>query len=433
MTSPDSPWTVWGVAELGCWMLHRKHRWPTGRDAEDCIDAHVACGITHIAWELGRSVLTYHSDIPGATCHGVGRHYDLHYASLGAQQRAEMDVCRERCQLRAGLSYGRERGCTMYGRLCMNRNYAPGGRHRSDFAQNHPEWNEIARDGWLDASRLCYAIPEFRAERVAILVEAATIGCEGLVLDFLRQPPMARYHPALVNGYGEQAGVDPRSITIAEKGRFLDWCRYRAGFVTELLRELKLALDPIRTLSDRRIAVQARIPNDGFEANLIAGLDVETWVSEGLINEIALSELHWMPGYDDWTDRPYIELGARHSLPVFGSSNCLPMQKGPWSGKVNPRGVNPLVLARRALRSMEDGAQGISLYQSDTGVFWPGMPEAIRALHAEGALRSYCTDAAVIAEHPVTPENEEFGIDNHSDTRESLNRQLALGPEAFPL
>jgi len=313
----------------------------------------------------------------------------------------------------------------------MNRHYSPGGPGRSTFAQNHPEWNEIGKDGWLDTSRLCYAIPEYRQERVAILKEAAEIGCDGLLLDFVRQPPMLRYHPALVNPYRERTGADPRSISLADKERFLDWCRFRAGFVTELLRELKAALDPIRRKYDRRIPVQVRVPNDGFEANLIAGLDVLAWCGEGLIDEIALSELHWMPGYCDWDDRPYIALGKEHALPVFASSNCLPMQRGGWGGKINPRGVNPLVLARRALKSMEDGAQGICLYQSDTGAFWPGMPEAIRAFGEEGTLRAYVADERVVKAHPVTPENREFGIDNHSDTRENLDRHAALGPAAF--
>ena len=427
----DLAWTVWGVAELGCWILHRPGYWPTGRDAEDCIDAHIRCGITHIAWDLGRSVLMYHSDLPGATPYGVGRHFEEHYSSARAQHKAEMQVHHERCQLRAALTHGAEHGCTVYGRLCMNRHYSPGGPNRSTFAQNHPEWNEVGKDGWLDTSRLCYAIPEHRKERVEILMEAAEIGCQGLVLDFVRQPPMVRYHPALANAYRERAGADPRAIPPAERDAFLDWCRFRAGYVTELLRELKAALDPLRLRHDRRIPVQVRVPNDGFEANLVAGLDVLRWCEEQLVDQIALSELRWLPGYCDWDDRPYIALGEEHGLPVYASSNCLPMQRGGWGGRVNPRGVNPLVLARRALRSMEQGAGGICLYQSDTGAFWPGMPEAIRAFGDEEMLRRYVADERVVASYPVTPENRDFGIDNHSDTPENLDSAQARDPDAF--
>ncbi len=422
-------WTVQGIAELGSWILHRRHIWPSEHAAEDMIDEHIACGIRHIVWELGRSVLTYHSNLPNATCHGVGAHYDRFYPLADSQRKAEMQVYHDRCQLRVALTYCERRNCTVYGRLCMNRHYGPGSG-QSVFASEHPWWNEITGDGKLDVSRLCYAIPEYRAERVAILKEAAEIGCAGLVLDFCRQPPMVRYHSALTHPYRERTGIDPRLIRVDEHDRYLDWCRYRAGYVTELLRELKAALDPLRAKHGVALPVQARIPNDGIEANVIAGLDVETWCSEGLITEIALSELRWLPGYANWDDRPYIALGHRHGIRVFGSSNCLPVQQKGWSGQVNPRGLNPLVLARRALRSLEQGADGLSLYQSDTGCYLPGVSDAISTFHDETSLRDYVDDGANTERYPITDDNREYGIDNHSDSLENLQRRVALGPEA---
>lgn len=55
-----------------------------GRDAGECLDAHTACGIRHVVWNLGRTVLGYHSDLPGAVCASdfVG------LAGLGVQERA---------------------------------------------------------------------------------------------------------------------------------------------------------------------------------------------------------------------------------------------------------------------------------------------------------------------------------------------------------
>ena len=84
MDPSQARWTVWGIAELACWIQHFPHRMPTGRDAEDCLDAHTACGIRHVVWNLGRSVLAYHSDLPEATC--AGDFVDL--PGLGVQERA---------------------------------------------------------------------------------------------------------------------------------------------------------------------------------------------------------------------------------------------------------------------------------------------------------------------------------------------------------
>ncbi len=424
----DSTWTVQGVSELGCWLGHFPSSWPTGRDAEDCLDAHLDCGISHVIWDLGRSIVNHHSDLPGVTRVWENRAG----AELTAQQRAVMQIFEERCQLRAAINHGRQRGAVIYGRLCMNRHYSPVSIHRSQFAQDHPQWCEIGRDGWLDVSRLCYAIPEYRQERVAILREAVEIGCEGLCLDFCRQPPAVRYHPALVEGFREETGIDPRRLSATDdREGFLAWCQYRADSVTALLVELRDALDPIRQRHGRRIPVQVRIPNDGFEANLMAGFDVTHWCQETLIDEMALSELRWLNIPGQWDDAPYIELGGQSGVAVYASSSCLPVQEAGWSGQVNPAGVNPLVLARRTLRSMEAGAQGISFYQSDTAVQWPGVKEILPALSSEETLRQMVADPEMARRWPVTPENQDFGIDNHSRTSAERRFQIDGADEAL--
>lgn len=405
-------WTVWGVAELGCWLGHFPDREPTGHDAEDCLDAHIRCGITHIVWNLGRSVLAYHSALPDATCYGTQP--NLERAGLDERTQRAMRMFRERCQLRAALDYGRRSDLTIVGRLCMNRHYGAASLHCSEFARTHPEWLEIGKDGETDGTRLCYAIPEVRRERVAILREAAQLGCDGLCLDFCRQPPMARYHPALTESFRECTGIDPLKLRLSARDEFLQWCRHRADAVTAFLAELREALESVRAERGERVPVRVRIPNDGFEANLIAGLDVQTWAERGLIDGISLSELRWLDEYTEWDDAPYIRLGRGYSLPVFASSSCLPVQASGWSGKVNPAGVNALVLARRALRSLEAGAYGISLYQSDTGVQWPGLREALPAFGDEAALRRFVDDPEMARQWPLTDASREFGIDNHS-------------------
>ncbi len=404
-------WTVQGVIELGCWIGHFPWRWPTGHDAEDCIDAHLQCNIRHLVWELGRSVLAYHSDLPDATCKGFRDPALIE----GAQQRAVEQMYSDRCQLRAALQYGRENGCTVYGRLSMNRHYSPGRSHRSQFAQNHPQWLEVHRDGTLDVTRMSCAVPEYRNERVAILMEAAEIGCEGLCLDFCRQPPAVRYHPAFVKPWREQTGLDPRELTLSgERDEFLAWAHFRAEAVTSLLEELKAKLDPLRDRYQREIPVQVRIPNDGIEANLICGFAVEDWCEKRLIDEIALSELRWLEEYQQWDDQPYLALGRAHDIAVYAGNNCLPVQRGGWSGECNPRGVNPWVMAKRALDAHEAGADGVSLYQSDLGVQWPGQIEAIGYMADPMGLHAWVHNEQVQERHPVTDENGHFGIDNHS-------------------
>ncbi len=419
MTPDANTWIIWGISELNGWLGHSNptHGSPSGRDAEDCLDAHLACGIQHVVWDLGRSVLHYHSDLPHATCRGLRQPPD----GATAAKRAVERLYRERCQLRAALRHAHANGMTLYGRLCMNRHYRPGTGLTGRLFENHPEWFEHRQDGWLDISRVCYGIPDVRRERIDVFMEATEIGVDGLHLDFCRQPPMVGYHPVFRQGYCEKTGSDPRTIAVnaGEEG-FLVWCQYRAEAITALLRELHAELVSFRERWRRPVPIQVRVPNDGLEANLVAGLDVGTWCREGLIDELMLSELHWLEQYRTWDDRPYIELGKRHAIPVYGSSNCLPRQNikwrdgRNWSGQLNPHGVNPLVLARRALRSHEDGASGIALYQSDTGVQWPDTREAVERLADPKRLRAYVNDPGNARRWPVTDENRDYGIDNHS-------------------
>ena len=248
---------LWGIAELRCWINHIPWQYPTGRDTEACLDAHLAAGINNVAWELGRSVLAYHSRLPEATCWGRHDRPGEH------GERPEIErMLGERCSLRVAIRHARANSMTLYGRMCMNRYYRPGFK-RSRWANLHPEFMEIGKDGRVDPSRLCYGVPEVRRERIGILREAAEIGCDGLLLDFCRQPPFLRFHPALVNTWREEHGTDPAGLRLADGQQYMDWCQYRADFKTEFMRELRRALDESPKTGHKRVPVQVRFPNDG--------------------------------------------------------------------------------------------------------------------------------------------------------------------------
>ena len=284
---------------------------PTGNDAAECLEAHLDAGIRHVVWALGRSVIEFHTLMPGVTVRG----FNTHTEPLTVQQRAVNRMFREKCQLRTALSYANEHGMTLCGRLAMNRHYSPGSIHRSRFATLHPQFCEIRKDGWLDPSRLSFAVPQYREERPNIIMEAVHIGCHGIQLDFCRQPPMARYHPGYVNAFEKEYGLDPRRLGLEDGEIFLEWCRFRAASITQLLRRTKEVLNEYGHRFGRRIPLQVRVPNDGFVSNLIAGLDVVGWAEEGLIDELALSELQWLTEFNDFSDLPYVELGKNTEYP----------------------------------------------------------------------------------------------------------------------
>ncbi len=299
----------------------------------------------------------------------------------------------------------------LWGRVAMNRHYSVrycGGSLTSKFAASHPGWYEVTREGGADPSRLCYAFPEVRRERVAILSEITRIGVYGLQLDFCRQPPIIRYHPVLVEGYRKKMGIDPRGIEGLDREACLSWWRFRAEFVTQFMRELKSAIDEIRRERGRPIPVQARICDSGFDINLAAGLDVVTWCREGLIDELCVNPLHWAYEGIVHDVRPYVELCRRTGIRILGGAhtNCI--------DPVGDAGINPVVLARRVLDLYRQGVEGVVLYETEYGVEREELADLLPIVGNPEALEEYLSDSERLACWPSTYKNAFYGIDNHS-------------------
>lgn len=120
------------------------------------------------------------------------------------------DSFRQECSLRAALSLAEKSETIICGRLGKNRHYGDslGGGLCSGYIAAHPERIERHRGGPLDGTKVSFAIPEDRAERIAVLMEVAQIGAHGLCLDFCRQPPIARYHPQILNPWLKEGWLD---------------------------------------------------------------------------------------------------------------------------------------------------------------------------------------------------------------------------------
>jgi len=175
-----------GIAELWQWLYEKQQT--SGHDSRGLL-AGIWITASGMSWALGRSTLDYQSALPTSTMY-VG------------DTRPETKVIGDsfspgvpRCV--PALAFAEKNDMIIYGRLGMNRHYGDslGGALRSQYIAAHPEWMERHRGGQVDGTKVSFAIPEYRAERIAVLMEVAQIGAHGLCLDFCRQPPVARYHP----------------------------------------------------------------------------------------------------------------------------------------------------------------------------------------------------------------------------------------------
>lgn len=390
--------TVWGIAELWQWLYEKQQT--SGHDSADCLQAHLDHGIQHVMWALGRSTLDYQSALPTST---------MYAGDTRPETKVIGDSFRHECSLRAALAFAEKNDMVIYGRLGMNRHYGDslGGALRSKYIAAHPEWMERHRGGQVDGTKVSFAIPEYRAERIAVLMEVAQIGAHGLCLDFCRQPPVVRYHPHILDPWLKAGHADPRQMTTISP-EFLEWAQHRADFVNLFMRDLHAQLRELEQKTKRKVPVMVRIPEATFDVNLMEGLDLRTWLKEGWADEIALDPLWiWDFDYPD-TAKPYLELARAHNVKLYGGTNTTAGK----SMKANAR-----AFLERISRNYAEGVDGIALFQTDTaalnaqlkGLLGPLLPRLGDA-EAVGELL-----AAARKKQPQLSENERwFGLDNHS-------------------
>ena len=390
--------TVWGIAELWQWLYEKQQT--SGHDSADCLQAHLDHGIRHVIWALGRSTLDYQSALPTSTRYA---------GDTRPETKVIGDSFRQECSLRAALAFAEKNNIVIYGRLGMNRHYGDslGGGLRSQYIAAHPEWMEKHRGGQADGTRVSFAIPEYRAERIAVLLEAAQIGAHGLCLDFCRQPPIARYHPHILEPWLKTGRDDPRKMTVGSP-EFLAWAQHRADFVNLFMRDLRDQLRKLEKITQRKVPVMVRIPEATLALNLMEGLDLRTWLKENWVDEITLNPLWiWDIDYPD-TARPYLELARAHGAKVYGGANTV-------TGKgvtANARGF-----LERVARNYDEGADGIALFQTDAALLDPALKALFRPVFPHLADASVVSEMLSVArmKKPQMSESERyFGLDNHS-------------------
>jgi hypothetical protein len=143
----------------------------------------------------------------------------------------------------------------------------------SRFFHEHPEcWCRDAQGRAI--TRMSFAHPAVRERFLGIVSELVDYGPDGLNLMLIRGLPLVLYEPVMVEGFEARHGVDPR--TLDEKDP--RWLDYQAEVINDLMRQVKARLKPGLRFS----AIVPGRPDDLRRW----GLDVRTWVAEGLVNDL---------------------------------------------------------------------------------------------------------------------------------------------------
>ena len=406
---------VFGISEWMCYYANYGKPCPGPKALDECIDLHLQAGCDHLVWNLGRSVVDYWSELPHVTrmCENGDRVGSISWSFVHK-------VMDEVCPLRHALALCHGHGAQLWGRLGMNRHY---GRAdwigvTSKFALDNPEFREVTKPGNEDASRLCYALPEVRRERIDILLECQRIGVDGLVLDFCRQMPMLLYHPALVEPFMAETAVDPRAIDSDDFEQYRAWFQYRADVLTGFMTELQQAVRAQESELGRRCPIVARVPDNARWLMLAYGLDSERWCAENLVDGLMLSPFPLTREDLSLHVSYHIAVAHRHGKLCIGGVGSKGLIES-WVEK-NTGFYAPQPAYALAARQYAAGVDGMSLYQSETLV----RMEYLAQLLSDVGTPTIVTEQANALPRPTRP-RPEIGMDWHAhmEGRHSLRTE----------
>ena len=230
------------------------------------IDEVLDLGIDTIIYDVGIcTVLLYATEVGERWGHNVDLTNNMIFYR-GGQNAASM-IERGIDPLRLVCEHAQSRGFQFIPLLHLDMLHWPHGRvsncRMSDFTTEHPEWQVGPEPDYPEAehdtpNRLSYAVPEVRADRLAVIREVVgSYPTDGIALNFEGYAPF----------------IARREV--AE----------HTETMTEWVRQIRAACNEAAEAQGRRKRLVVRVAAS-LSGNLAMGHDLETWIREGLVDTI---------------------------------------------------------------------------------------------------------------------------------------------------
>ena len=305
-------------------------------------------------WGITGERVGYPSKVARTYGSGVGHFHDASHR----RQKECMDIliCKGIHPLTTAMEYAHSIGLKfhLYQRMGAFAALPPFDETlNSDIYNEHPEFRCKTADG-RTVMRLSLAYPEVRAYMLAILREAAEFGVDGLNLNFKRGALFVFYDPPLVKDFTKQTGQDPRQLDEWDE----QWLRFLSGPVTTFVREVRQMLCEVGDKLGKRMQLSATTHPTPEEC-LFFGLDLKTWIQEGLVDN--LTPMGFSHGGKE------VDFGFYTGL-VEGTQ-CrfcphLPVNKEIRDGAYYDCEIRASGVREWALRYFQNGADGLCLWDS---------------------------------------------------------------------
>ena len=230
------------------------------------IDEVLDLGINTIVYVVGDcAVLLYDTKVGEQWGHNVDLTNHIVWYRAGQNLAAMIDQGID--PLRLVCEHAQSRGFQFLPQLILNMNHTPHGRvtncRVADFTTEHPEWQVGPEPDYPEAeqdspNRLSYAVPEVRADRLAVIRE-------------------------LVEGYptdGVEVNLHAYAPFIARRE-----VAEHTETMTDWVRQIRAACDEAAASQGRSKRLVVRIAAT-IAGNVAMGHDVPAWISQGLVDTI---------------------------------------------------------------------------------------------------------------------------------------------------
>lgn len=262
--------------------------------------------------------------------------------------------------LQANIDFARRRGIEAFWSMRMNDTHDAA--HRPDkpyllfppLKVQHPDWlvgEPVKRTPVGRWSSVDYARPEIRDLALAYIREVCLrYDVDGVELDYFR-------HPCFFKSVAMGGNASPEECAM----------------MTTLMRNIRVMTEEAGLKRGRPILVAVRVP-DSVEYDLGLGLDVERWLSEGLV-DLLITTCYFR--LNPWSYS--VALGHRYNVPVYP---CLSDSR--IKGETRFRRSSVEAYRGEAVNAWAAGADGIhvfNLFNPKSKVFREvGDPETLRPL-----------------------------------------------------
>jgi hypothetical protein len=265
------------------------------------------------------------------------------------------------------------------------------------FASTHSNLRCVDRLG-QPVEAMSYAYPEVQDYVISNFVKMAETDCDGVEMIFTRGIPYVLYEQPFIDLFkARYDNLDPRQLPIADKRVHSLFCEIMTSFVARLREEI----DKVRILNGKKpIKLIARV-HASIENGRLIGVDVAEWARQKLIDVIVTYPMFFAEEMDEdvWANeehtlidldkyRNYVQTAPKAPIVRKGNfeyeeitdliakhSNGDPVTELeritsfkslglPVYFEILPRQMSTEEYKRRALSLYEQGAEGISLWDT---------------------------------------------------------------------